>query len=663
MIAVLAATVACTSSPVTRLELELAYDPGWAVDTLLVRVGGLERQIPIQERVSMIVPDGWAGVEQSVEVIGMRADASRARARVTTVPRARSAVLVPVPLVEVPCGDACVPGSLACAGEAVVTCARAPDGCTAWVAPRPCEVATPWCSLGTCGETCFDECAPGETRCVGGGAVQACGQADGDDCRDWMIATPCSPDTPCSAGACRDVCVDACELDATRCVGSGVSTCGDVDGDGCAEWSPAVPCDSGVCDAGACAATCTNDCDASRCDGSSWRRCGQFDVDTCRDLSSGTSCAPSDPCQVGSCTPTGGCAQTPLICEDPPEPTCVDESTLRTYRADGTCNAGSCDYAHTDVRCAGGTCEGGACVCAETSCVTVLVDDAATDGPEDLAVDETHVYWTEKNLDTVLRRPKSLSGPTETLATGQLGAAEVEVDATHVYWTNSQDHRVMRRAKTPAGAPLEVVATGQTGAWGLALDATHVYWTTTTGDTVMRRAKTLGASTPETVASAQDEPYGLAVDATHVYWGTRGTTSPGVKRRDKALATAVQNVANSVKVVVVVLDGTYVYWGESETFKLQRRVKTLASPTQQVYTDTSAVWSIALDGDHVYWGATGTQGSGAIRRRRAALDAPVETLVKASLEPDGLALDASHLYWGDFQDGVVERLSRCACEL
>jgi hypothetical protein len=108
-----------------------------------------------------------------------------------------------------------------------------------------------------------------------------------------------------------------------------------------------------------------------------------------------------------------------------------------------------------------------------------------------LAVDDApngFVFWRDGNagVGRVMRANKDGSSPT-LLADGEPGPKLVALDATHVYWTNNVTHSVSR---VPiAGGCKELLVTDQVGAHGIAVDATHVYWTNWTGGTVSRAAK------------------------------------------------------------------------------------------------------------------------------------------------------------------------------
>jgi hypothetical protein len=93
------------------------------------------------------------------------------------------------------------------------------------------------------------------------------------------------------------------------------------------------------------------------------------------------------------------------VCDQSPQPSCVDAKTLRTYDAQGVCQSGTCEYASHDVACANcpncdscsgitcnqppsvcfaatGTCSGGACSYA-------FADGASCDDGDACTVNET----------------------------------------------------------------------------------------------------------------------------------------------------------------------------------------------------------------------------------------------------------------------------------
>ncbi len=351
----------------TVVHLRVVAEPSWALDELeLQTLDGTTRML-FDDEVRLVVPDARAGTELQIDGWGVRGGETWASGTTTVVPIAHDEVDAVLVLTRVACST-CTPGATRCLGNAVETC-EAGDGrrCPEWGTAVGCPAQTPNCSLGECGTGCIDECATGDRRCDGPDAVQQCGQADTDVCRDWTPATECAGTMTCSNGTCVETCTDDCTAGTVTCMGTGTSTCGDLDGNGCTEWGPITPCPDGeTCSNGSCAPTCTDECTDATCTGMTYRQCGQFDLDPCKDLSAGDSCVPGDACLVGACGATG-CTTTALVCDDPPEATCVTGGVLRTYSPSGTCSGGDCTYASMDVACPNcPTCD----ACANVTCTT-----------------------------------------------------------------------------------------------------------------------------------------------------------------------------------------------------------------------------------------------------------------------------------------------------
>jgi hypothetical protein len=202
-----------------------------------------------------------------------------------------------------------------------------------------------------CGKSCVDECAAGERSCAGPGGVMVCSRENG--CGAWSPPVACAAGEVCSQGTCSTKCQDECTDGEVRCMGPGTETCGDLDGDGCREWGPMVPCAAGQsCSQGACVTGCSDECSAGQmsCEGLSLRTCGHYALDSCLHWSAGVSCASGDPCVASMCTPTG-CQTAPKVCQQPPPSQCINASTLRVYDAQGACASGTCGYSSHDVAC------------------------------------------------------------------------------------------------------------------------------------------------------------------------------------------------------------------------------------------------------------------------------------------------------------------------
>lgn len=163
--------------------------------------------------------------------------------------------------------------------------------------------------------------------------------------------------------------------------------------------------------------------------------------------------------------------------------------------------------------------------------------------PNGIAVDDAAVYWAEGgNGDgsaepdgrvgaRVMRLDKG-SGVVLPLAIRQRNPESVAVDATHLYWTNSGGAaglsggvmRVLKTGGTPqilAKAEDAIPATYPSS--GIALSATDVFWTSTKSGRVMAVPKLGGA--PREVSLELEGPLSVATDATFVYWTNPWTRS------------------------------------------------------------------------------------------------------------------------------------------
>jgi hypothetical protein len=259
-------------------------------------------------------------------------------------------------------------------------------------------------------------------------SLGACGQGttpDGSTCPDDCLLPPvayCDADTLVTSLPFGECVNDVCVFQETRSTCSGscvegacvaeIDNCGDVvcdspptascAGDVLTEWSSSGTCDpetgdcsytsgqrdcsleSLVCDNGACIepdSPCRGVvCEprAPECDGATsvrWEP-GVCVEGTCEYTSQTTDCTAENPagyCEDGVCRAPDPCEG--VVCDAPPEPSCVDDVTVSQYAATGRCDAGDCTYAEAQRSCAdaGRVCRDGSCVVAQP-CDDVVCD-------------------------------------------------------------------------------------------------------------------------------------------------------------------------------------------------------------------------------------------------------------------------------------------------
>ncbi len=149
---------------------------------------------------------------------------------------------------------------------------------------------------------------------------------------------------------------------------------------------------------------------------------------------------------------------------------------------------------------------------------TTLATDAAP--ISGVAVDATSIYWAEPMLGNVIQCPLAGCATFGPFASGQVGAAKVDTVNGSVYW--STQSAIMRCPATGCGGAPEVFAKGQPSAYAIAHDAVNLYWSLYAKAGKVLRCPLSGCTTPEVLADEQDMPAAIAVDTDSVYFTDRG---------------------------------------------------------------------------------------------------------------------------------------------
>ncbi len=164
--------------------------------------------------------------------------------------------------------------------------------------------------------------------------------------------------------------------------------------------------------------------------------------------------------------------------------------------------------------------------------------------PWGIAVDATHVYFTNAAATGTVRRVPIGGGAVETIASGQLRPRDLAVNATHVYWTNRDGGELKRWRKTDG--LVEVMASGQAGPNAIAIDGSDVFWTNLDDGTVKRVSQTSGSGGSTVLFSdAFDRTTGLGPDwSVRGGYSTDGNAVSTLETVDRATATGVAACAD-----------------------------------------------------------------------------------------------------------------------
>lgn len=311
-------------------------------------------------------------------------------------------------------------------------------------------------------------------------------------------------------------------------------------------------------------------------------------------------------------------------------------------------------------------CDGGLC-----SVETVATNVA---WPRALAVSSTHVAWAGFGDGTVWVASATEPAITPLRLTAlALTPGAVALDTTHVYWTDAdEDHigghagGVLARGPLHADGGVTPFASALHHPAALAVDATHVYWGDLENGGVWRADKSLGASSA-TQLTANTSTSLIALDDTHVYWASKDQFIVRVPRTGGE-ATRLATLAGDA--AALALDETHVYWSRGGNCiggdgALFRAPKTgiadagLAQPLLELTGDHSEGIAVDAVADRLYFTRACT-GTVAVIPRSGGAERTLATRQEGAA---ALALGTTHLYWTTIatppdDPGAVYRIRR-----
>lgn len=229
-----------------------------------------------------------------------------------------------------------------------------------------------------------------------------------------------------------------------------------------------------------------------------------------------------------------------------PMPLVTDQDSLRGLAFDGSHLYWSADGQILRIDLTSGT-------------IDVVVNVTGTASLQNIAVDETAVYWSDYTREEVLGAPKAGGNRTVLVDNLDVSPQEVAVDDTYVYWpTDDATGYVMRVEKSLVGGKgKETILQAGRGPDDIALDGSYVYWVSgsSNGDGTINRIHTETGA--DDVLTNPGHPFrDIAVDSTHVY----AASANEVMRVDKTGGDVEILASDQSNIGQLVVDTDAVYW-------------------------------------------------------------------------------------------------------
>jgi len=276
-----------------------------------------------------------------------------------------------------------------------------------------------------------------------------------------------------------------------------------------------------------------------------------------------------------------------------------------------------------------------------------------------IALDATHVYWTEPSKG-IRKIPKS-GGAAVSLATITNASLAIAVFGNYVYWAEShyQGYGAIKMTPTSGGIISTVASNNSMGSGsgirGLAVDSSGIYWVVSGSDNSQNFGSVrklggvpvndpvaLAATSPVTLATNLPNPTGLASDGSYIYWIEYNWTKPGsgaVKRVPKNGGATSLVVTGLGEVSGIAVDATNAYFGiwNSSVFRVPKSGGTATSIGGAVSSGF-----LGLDDDFVY--SASVWSSGQIWKTPKAGGGGTSWLSGGN-GSWGIAADQSGVYW------------------
>lgn len=314
-------------------------------------------------------------------------------------------------------------------------------------------------------------------------------------------------------------------------------------------------------------------------------------------------------------------------------------------------NCGACGH-----DCLGGSCYASACS------PVVIVEEPGK--PTELAIDATHIYWTNQTTGDV-RRALLAGGDAETIFNGVTGAlfgrGLIRTGADIYFAIQNADGGIFSCPATgcPDAGPKVVlapvnspgfVALGDGGVLTVAESVSN-------GRVGQCTLPCLGGL--KFVTGAEATPTFVATDGDAFYWSA---ATPGLGalrgKRDRDAGTATTSLVTGTAVRQVALSGSEVVFAarDSGVTALPRD----GGSARRISSTTTQTERFIIDGDFIYFNDTRPSTGQIVRCPFAGCGDSGAIVATLQAAPNALVVDAKSVYWADVGDGTAGRIMRLA---